>query len=83
MTSLLNSASDRALKKKLEKVYDILSTSQVKTHPNVLQLESQILSTISDLRISCQTNETEIATTQADSLLHLVEERNRQLKILN
>jgi|LSQX01.2.fsa_nt_gb hypothetical protein len=83
MTSLLNSASDRALKKKLEKVYDILSTSQVKTHPNVLQLESQILSSISDLRISCQTNETEIATTQADSLLHLVEERNRQLKILN
>ena len=83
MTSLLNSASDRALKKKLEKVYDILSTSQVKTHPNVLQQESQILSSISDLRISCQTNETEIATTQADSLLHLVEERNRQLKILN
>ena len=83
MASILNSTTDRALKKKLEKVYDALSTSPVKSHRDVLQLESQIVSGISDLHTACQLNVNETVGTQADSLLALVEERNRQLKILN
>lgn len=83
MSALLNTVNERTMKKRLEKVYDALSTSPVKTHPNVMQLESQILSGIRDLCMSCQSNEGEIALSQVDALLKLIEERNRQLKILN
>lgn len=83
MKAIQNTISDKALKKKLEKIYDAISTSPVKTHPDVLQLESKILSDIGELRTSCSSNGNETVIAQADSLLTLIEERNRQLRILN
>ena len=82
VTAMIQAVSDLSLKKKLEKVYDAMSTSQVKTHPKVMQIESEILYAINDLRASCKSNH-EKATDQATALLILIEEKNRKLRLIN
>lgn len=83
VASMLDGIEDGALKKKLEAIYDALSASPVKSRPEVQQLESRILAGLDELRTSRKINESDAAGAQADGLLALVEERNRQLKMLN
>ncbi len=83
MASLLSRISDRETKKKVEKVYDAINSSPVKSHPNVSSLESQILVAITELRNSISETENKTVQNQADALLTIVNERNRQLKLCN
>jgi hypothetical protein len=83
MASLLGGISDRETKKKVEKVYDAINSSPVKSHPNVSSLESQILVAISGLRNSIGTTENDAVQNQANALLTMVNERNRQLKLIH
>jgi len=80
---MLDNTEDKAVKKKLEKVYDVISISPVKTHPNILQLESQILIKINALQEACAAKDGEAVSAQTTSLLLMINERNRQLKLLN
>jgi hypothetical protein len=83
MASLLSGISDRETKKKVEKVYDAINASPVKSHPNVSSLESQILVAITELRNSIGETKSKTVQNQADALLTMVNERNRQLKLVN
>lgn len=83
LKSILDSVSDKETKKKVEKVYDALYSSPVKSHPNLAQTESQILVSINELRGAVSGGNKDIIITKADSLLIEVNERNRQLQILN
>lgn len=83
MTSLLSGISDRETKKKVEKVYDAINSSPVKSHPNVSSLESQILVAIKELRNSIGETENIAVKNHADALLTMVNERNRQLKLVH
>lgn len=83
LKSLLDSVSDKDAKKKIERVYDALYSSPVKSHPNLAQMESQILMTISDLSGAVSSGAKDRIISLADSLLLTVNERNRQLKMLN
>lgn len=83
LKSILESVEDKEAKKKVERVYDALYSSPVKSHPSLAQTESQILMSINELRdtISSGTNDRVIAL--AESLLIAVNERNRQLQKYN
>lgn len=83
ISSILDRVNDKQLIKKLKNIYDAISTSPVKTHPDVEQLEFQILSGINELRISCNAGRGDVAETRAEALLLLVVERNKRLRLLN
>ena len=82
LKGMMEGVSDKGLRKKIERVYDSLSTSPVKSHPNLAQMESQILLTINELSGAISADEREIISL-TDSLLILISERNRQLKMFN
>lgn len=82
LKSLLEIISDKEAKKKVEKVYDALYASPVKSHLDLAQIESQILMSISKLDNAVSTKNTDDIISLADSLLIAVNERNRQLKML-
>lgn len=83
LKGLLESITDKDMKKKVERVYDTLYSSPVKSHPNLAQTESQILLSIGDLANAVSSGNKDMIISLADSLLIAVDERNSQLKMLN
>ncbi len=83
LKSILDSVNDKEAKKKVEKVYDALYSSPVKSHPNLAQTESGILMSINELDSVVSAGRKEQIVSFANSLLVDVNERNRQLKMLN
>ena len=81
LQGLLESITDKESKKKVERVYDALYSSPVKSHPNLAQTESHILMSINDLVNAVSAGNKERIISLADSLFIAVNERNRQLKI--
>lgn len=83
LKGLLDNISERTLKAKIENIYDVLSSSPVKSHPSLTQEEAKILMTIEALKKAVLVgNESEIISL-TDSLLLSINERNRQLKVYN
>jgi len=74
--------SDKETKKKVERVYDAISSSPVKSHPNVAQKENQILQSINDLEHAVTAGNKEDIISVADSLLLAINERNNLLRSL-
>lgn len=83
LKALLESVTDKEAKKKVERVYDALYSSPVKSHPDLAQTESRILMSINDLGSAVSSGDKERIISLADSLLIAVNERNCQLKMLN
>jgi len=83
LKSLLDSVSDKDAKKRVEKVCDALYSSPVKSHPNLARTESQILILINDLGSEVSSGNKDRTISLADALLIAIDERNRQLKMLN
>ena len=79
---IMESVSNKDLRKRVERVYDALSTSPVKSHPNLAQMESQVLLSINELSGAVSADEKEKIIALTDSLLVLANERNRQLRML-
>ena len=82
LKGLMENISDKETKKKVERVYDAISSSPVKTHPNVAQKENQILQFINDLEYAVTTGNKVDIMSLADSLLLAINERNNLLKSL-
>ena len=83
LQSVLQQITDRAIAKKVERVYDLIHSSPVRSNADVRSLEQQVINEIEQLiNIVCQ-NETEQIVSTADKIYRLAEERNRQLKISN
>jgi len=80
---LMDSISDKEAKKKVERVYDAVYSSPVKTHPNIAQKENDILQSINELENAVSTGNNDTIITLANSLLSAVNERNMRLKTLN
>jgi len=83
MKFLLESVSDKEAKKKVERVYDAISSSPVKSHPNLEQKEKQILQSINELEREVKKGNKNGITSLANSLLLLINERNNLLKSLH
>ena len=83
LASIMSGISDGDTRTKVEKVHDAISSSPVKSHPSVLSLETQLLTGIADLRAVIRANKRESIIAQSDTLLTMINERNRQLKFVH
>jgi hypothetical protein len=81
--SIAGRINDKGTKKKVEKVYDAIHSSPVKSHPNLAQMESRILLSINKLDDAVSGENKESIISLADSLLAAINERNSRLKKLN
>jgi hypothetical protein len=80
---LLEHISDKETKKKVERVYDAIYSSPVKSHPNLAQMEIQILQSINELESAVATGTKDDIMSLANSLLSSINERNNLLKSLH
>lgn len=83
LKGLISSVGDKDAKKRVEKVYDTLRSSPVKSHPSLAQAESQILIYVNELGRMVSSGDKDAIIALADALLSAVNDRNRQLKTLN
>ena len=77
---LQGSVDDREAKKKVERVYDTLNSSPVKSHPNLAQIEGRILALIDELEEAIFAKDKERIILRAEELLLAARERNSRLK---
>jgi len=80
---LLDAVNDKEAKKQVERVYDAVYSSPVKSHHNLMEIESRILHSLNALQIEITVGKKENIITLATSLLNEVNERNARLKTLN
>ena len=83
LQNMTDSIKDKGLSGKIEKVYDVINSSPVKSYPDLYQTESQILIQINELEDAVSAGDHERITSLTDSLLTAANGRNRQLKVLN
>ena len=83
LKNLLESISDKETKKKVERVYDAIYSSPVKSHLDLTQKENHILQTINELVNAVEKENNEEIVSIAGSLLLLVNERNGLLRSFN
>ncbi|MCL2721070.1 MAG: hypothetical protein FWD47_07000 [Treponema sp.] len=80
---LLENINDKEAKKQVERVYDAVYSSPIKSHHNLTEIESRILHSINALENEISTGNNTNIITLATSLLNEVNERNVKLKALN
>ena len=81
--SLLDGISDKETKRKVERVYDALSASPVKSHPDLEAEENRILRSIRELADVVSAENKDSIITLASSLEVAINERNRRLATYN
>ena len=80
LKGLLDSINDKETRKKVERVYDVLNSSPVKSHPSLAQKENEILQSIKEIEYAVTTGNKESIISTSNSLLFLINERNNLLK---
>ena len=80
---ILESLNDKNIKKRIEQVYDILSSSPVKSHPDLIQIENRIIQLINDLDAETSTGDTAKIIEMTNALMNAVNERKILLRTLN
>jgi len=83
LKAILQQIADKTTAKKVEQVYDLIHSSQIKSDSSVRPLEDEIVSEINKLEDTIERNDLELAATLADKIYKLADKRNRQLKLLN
>ena len=83
LKNLLESISDKETKKKVERVYDAIYSSPVKSHPDLAQKENHILQSINELVDAVEKENNEEIVSIVGSLLLLINERNGLLRSFN
>jgi len=79
---LLESVDDKEMKKKIERLYDVLYSSPVKSHPDLAQVENSILLSIYSLENAVSSGDRQSIISFAESLFSAASERNSRLKRL-
>ena len=80
---LLERIDDKETKKKVEKVYDAIYSSPVKSHPNLASAENRILQSIGTLEEAISAGNTDGIIALAGTLETAINERNSRLKTYN
>ena len=82
LKSIIDSISDRNLRKNVEKAYDVIHASQVRSNLSVRNIELEVINLIGVLRNQVSSNP-EQAVVTTNKIIQLAEERNIQLKLSN
>ena len=80
LKGIMEMASDKALKKKIEKAYDLLHSSQVKSSVAVRDYEVTVMDLIEVLEQHVARNDVAAANTTLDKIMKNANERNRRLR---
>jgi len=83
LKGLLENIGDKEAKKKVERVYDAISSSPVKSHPDLAQMEDHILGSIRTLEEAVSAGNKDSIIALAGSLEATIHERSERLKIYN
>lgn len=80
LKGIMDSISDKTLRKKVEKLYDLLHSSQVKSNTTVRDYELTVLELIDALADNIRDNDSNAAERTMFTIEQNANERNRQLK---
>ena len=83
LKAILQQITDKPTAKKVEQLYDLIHSSQIKSDNSVHTLEKEIMSEINTLNHAVEQNDLEQTVMLADKICKLADNRNRQLKLLN
>lgn len=80
---ILSDISDKQLYRQVEKAYDLIQSSPVKSASSVHNIESQVINEIDNLGLAVRNGDaTEISNTTS-KIIRLANERNRLLRLTN
>ncbi|WP_455543698.1 hypothetical protein [Intestinibacter sp.] len=83
LKSILEKTSDRKIKKLVEKAYDTVHSSPIKSNNSVRDIELTVMELIDDLNNSVNSGDTENVKALVNQIVNQAEERNRRLKYSN
>lgn len=83
LKAIMSDISDKQLYQKIEKAYDLIQSSPVKSATNVLSIESQVISEIDNLGLVVRNGDATAISASADKIVRLANERNRLLRLSN
>ena len=83
LKAIMSDISDKQLYRKVEKAYDLIQSSPVKSATNVLSIESQVISEIDNLGLAVRNDDATAISASADKIVRLANERNRLLRLSN
>jgi len=83
LKSLLDHVSDKEAKRKVERVFDAIYSSPVKSHPDLAQMERRILDSINELENEIAAGNNDKIISKANALSSAINERNLRLRALN
>lgn len=83
LKAIMSDISDKQLYRKIEKAYDLIQSSPVKSATNVLSIESQVISEIDNLGLAVRNGDATAISASADKIVRLANERNRLLRLSN
>lgn len=80
LKAIMETTEDKVLKKKIEKAYDLLHSSQVKSSSSVRDYEVAVMDLIEMLEVNVSRNDVVAANTTIEKIMKNANERNRRLK---
>ncbi len=83
LNGIAEKISDRIVRKQVEKLYDLVHSSQVKSHNSVSGMEYDIIEKIEQLDLLVQQGDKDEISSMTATIYSLAEERNRRLKNCN
>lgn len=83
LKAIMSDISDKQLYRKIEKAYDLIQSSPVKSATNVLSIESQVISEIDNLGLAVRNGDATAISASVDKIARLANERNRLLRLSN
>lgn len=83
LLSITESIKNHEIQKRIERIYDDVASSQVKSHPSVAALESGIMVGINGLKNAVKDDNHAEINYQLDNLQQLLAQRNSQLRLSN
>lgn len=83
LKSLIDIPKDKALRKKIEEAFDLISTSPAKSSPNVKSLEENIIQEINDLSNFDPEKETAEMFKSVEMIISMATKRNTKLQLEN
>ena len=83
LKAILSDISDKHLYRQVERAYDLIQASPVKSAASVHSIESQVINEIDNLGLAVRNGDAVAISGIADKIARLANERNRLLRLVN
>lgn len=83
LKAILSDISDRQLYRHVEKAFDLIQSSPVKSTASVRSIEREVINEIDNLGSAVSYGDYAAMAVAADKIIRLANERNRKLRLLN